>query len=80
LVENGYDHALFSTLLMAAYPPMYHGIFIHTFLRPAYPQGGGRKKLLCWVFCPNGLNKLRLCIVGVCSFQKEPGAFDSIRS
>jgi len=31
-----------STQLMVAHPPMYHGIYIHTFLRPAYPQGGGR--------------------------------------
>lgn len=32
-----------STLLMVAHPPIYLRIAIHTFLRPAYPQGGGRK-------------------------------------
>ncbi len=31
------------SVLEVAHPPMYHGILIHTFLRPAYPQGGGRK-------------------------------------
>ncbi len=57
-----------STLLMVAHPPMYLGIGIHTFPRPPYPQGGGRNKLLGWVLGPNGKNKLRLCIVGVCKF------------
>src|SRR5699024_8017878 len=33
-------------------------------------------KLLCWVDCPNGINKLRLCTIGVFGVYKNSSASD----
>src|SRR5690625_2007997 len=42
LVNNCITVLIIFTQLMVAHPPIYHVLYIHTFLRTAYPQGGGR--------------------------------------
>lgn len=59
----------FSTQIMVAYPPISHRIMVHKFLRPAYPRGGDRICSFSGSYCPNGINKLRLCTIGVCGLR-----------